>query len=711
MSAKPTPLMLTVIALAAMSALGDARAQATAPAQAASAAPAPTPETTLQKVVVTTKREHRVSTGATNLPLEIKDTPQSISTIDKQELTNFGVTGTLDALRYGTGVNVEQYETNRAEINSRGFQVMLTQVDGLGMTNDWGTVVGQQDAYLFERVELIRGANGLLTGLGNSSGTINYVRKRPTNKDGGEVIATVGSYDLKRLALDYNKVLSDDGAWAGRVVVAEEDKNSYIRALRDKRSTIYGVVEGQVGDKGVLTLGFGASQSRQRAPMWGSLTLIHADGTQADFDQSASTSQDWTHWNSRAYNAFAEYTYAISPDWEAKFTFNHRYGSDDTKLFYAYSLTGTLNNDNTGLIGWPYRSYGTSTSNIVDGNVSGHFNAWGRKHDLTVGLSYTNLKAKTDYYLITSPAGPALPAFPYAGDVYPEPTWGGTASGADGEQKLARLYVATRLQLTDQLKGIVGVNAISLKRNGTSIYGGGVNLDNEKTNKASPYVGLTYDITPSILGYASYSDIYQVQDQRLVTGAFVAPMKGVNAELGVKAEWLNRQLLTTFAVFQAKQKGLAIEAGFDTTSQQSWYEPKDVNSRGFEFEVTGQLGKDTKLTAGYTQLRLTAPDGGDTSEWIPRKTINLRAETRTPFLPALQLGGAARWQSEVSKIGGATQEAYLLADAFVAYDLTAKATLRLNVKNVFDKKYLRTVEYGAIYGAPRNFAVSLEYKL
>ena len=67
---------------------------------------------------------------------------------------------------------------------------MLTQVDGMGMTNDWGLVEGQLDTYLFEKIELIRGANGLLTGVGNASGTINFVRKRPTNKDGGEIQLT-----------------------------------------------------------------------------------------------------------------------------------------------------------------------------------------------------------------------------------------------------------------------------------------------------------------------------------------------------------------------------------------------------------------------------------------------------------------------------------------------------------------------------------------
>ncbi|MDO9166306.1 MAG: TonB-dependent receptor plug domain-containing protein, partial [Rhodoferax sp.] len=131
-------------------------------AQSTTTAAAEAPE--LATVVIKTKRENRVSKGATNLPMEIKDTPQSISTIDKETLRDFGTTDSNDARRYGTGLNVEEWETNRTNYNARGFEVMLTQIDGLGMTNDWGLVVGQQDTYLYDKIELIRGANGLLTG-------------------------------------------------------------------------------------------------------------------------------------------------------------------------------------------------------------------------------------------------------------------------------------------------------------------------------------------------------------------------------------------------------------------------------------------------------------------------------------------------------------------------------------------------------------------
>ena len=73
------------------------------------------------------------------------------------------------------------------------------------------------------------------------------------------------------------------------------------------------------------------------------------------------------------------------------------------------------------------------------------------------------------------------------------------------------------------------------------------------------------------------------------------------------------------------------------------------------------------------------------------------------------MGG--RWQSEVSKTGGPKQDAYLVANAFAAYEVSPAATLRLNVNNLFDKKYVGGLAYGAIYGEPRNVSVTLDYKL
>jgi outer membrane receptor for ferric coprogen and ferric-rhodotorulic acid len=123
------------------------------------------------------------------------------------------------------------------------------------------------------------------------------------------------------------------------------------------------------------------------------------------------------------------------------------------------------------------------------------------------------------------------------------------------------------------------------------------------------------------------------------------------------------------------------------------------------------VGANTNLTAGFTRMDLTGPDGKDIYEWVPRTIVSLRADTRLPGLTKLKVGAGLRWQSDIFKSGAVRQDAYLLVNSFAAYELTRAATVRLNVDNLTDRKYLRTVQYGAIYGAPRQFSLALEYKL
>lgn len=151
----------------------------------------------VEKILIVGIRTDRVSKGATGLTMEINETPQSISLITSDLLKNHSINNINDALKLATGLTVEEWETNRTNYTSRGFDIKNTQIDGIGMPNGWGIVTGAMESYGYEEIEVIRGANGLLTGVGNSAGTINYVRKRPTNENQGEVGFSIGLTTLK----------------------------------------------------------------------------------------------------------------------------------------------------------------------------------------------------------------------------------------------------------------------------------------------------------------------------------------------------------------------------------------------------------------------------------------------------------------------------------------------------------------------------------
>ena len=681
-----------------------------AAAQSESASPS-----SLQTVTIIGQRADRVSSGATGLDLDVKDTPQSISVVNSQQMEDFGATNINDALRLSTGINVDAWETNRTTYSARGFDIANTQIDGVGMPNDWGIVSGAMDSYGYDKIEVIRGANGLLTGVGNAAGTINFVRKRPTNDEQGEVGVSYGSWGNKRIEADYSTPFTSDGSWAGRVVAAHEEGGSYLQDYNSKRDFLYGVVDGQIGDRGTLTAGYSYQQADSTGVMWGALTFMNNDGTQAEWPRNATTTQDWTNWNTNTQTAFVEYTNQLAGDWQLKLSYNYRGIDNDTKLFYAY-LNGAGLDPNTGagLAGYAWGGKDTLTENMGAATVNGHFNLLGREHEALFGVSIAKSNYTSNEYAgATCGADPCgaipLPGFPYSVNLVPEPVWGGLSEAGHLNQQIKRAFGATRLTLTDRLKAVLGVNYAEYTRDGDNY---GVNFD-QTESEASPYAGLTYDFTDSVLGYVSYSDIYLPQSQVDANNNYLNASRGSNIEAGTKVDWLDKRLLTTLAVFQAKQSGLATPNGTYNSYGQAVYIPVDVTSTGAEFEATGKLNHYLDLVFGYTTLELTGADGSNTYPWVPRQTANLALSGRVPNTP-WSLGMSGRWQSDISNEESsgftARQDSYAVFNAFAAWRLAPKTTLRFNVNNLTDEKYINTLRYAGYYGAPRSFEAALNYQ-
>lgn len=672
----------------------------------------------LETVLVVAQRAERISNGATNLDLAIKDTPQSISVVSAQQMQDFGANSVNEALQLATGINVEDAETNRTYYMARGFDILSTQIDGVGMPNNWGVVIGAVDSFGYEKVEVIRGANGLLTGVGNASGTINYVRKRPTNDAQGTIGVSAGSWNNRRVEADYSTPFTANGSWAGRVVAAYEKGDSYIDFLHDDRLFLYGVIDGQIGENTTVAFGYSYQQANSDGAMWGGLVLANNDGTQTEFPRNSSTAQNWSYWNTDDKSAFLELRHALGADWTLKATYNFRDSGNDGKLFYAWNTEGLDPVTYEGIDASPGRYMDKGDSHHVDVSLSGHFSALGREHELMLGVAQARSSGKTytwDPINDVEAGDPdpyaAMPAFPYPGDAIAEPIWGPRYVYEYGDQTLRRIYGAARLALTDRMKAIVGFNQARYHRDGGSYWG---DTYSQTESKFSPYAGLTFDLTDRVLVYVSYSDIYQPQDQTDIDLHLLDATKGVNVELGVKADWFDGRLLTSLAAFSAKQENLATLVG--VTEDLTWYyEGKDVDSKGIEFEATGKLNDYVDLVLGYTTLKLEGPDGGDIYTWVPRHTANLALSARLPALPFVRMGVSGRWQSRTSNYDDSNialihQGSYGTLNLFGEWRVNDDLSLRANVNNLTDEKYLTSLYYVGFYGAPRNYTLSLNWR-
>jgi outer membrane receptor for ferric coprogen and ferric-rhodotorulic acid len=670
--------------------------------------------TDLDAVLVVAQRANRVSNGATNLDLDIKDTPQSISVVSSELMSQFGANSVNDALRLATGVRVDEWETNRTSFSARGFDILNTQIDGVGMPNSWGIATGAMDTFGYEKVEVIRGANGLLTGVGNAAGTINYVRKRPTNERQGTLGLSYGSWDTVRAEADYSTPFTDDGTWAGRIVAAHEDGESWLQANENSRNYFYGVVDGQVGENGTLAAGYSYQRAKSDGIMWGALVFVNSDGTQNEWPRDATTTQDWTYWNTTEQTAFVEYTHQLGADWQLKASYNYRRGEGDDRMFYAYDGQGTGLDPDTGLglVGYPWGGKDESDAHLGAITLDGRFQLFGREQQAMLGVSVS--RAESSGWELSadssSPAWGPLPPFPYPTDAIPEPDWSEPSLYSVLNQRLKRVFGATRISLSDRLNAIVGANYAQYRRDGMSYA---LTFD-QTTSHTSPYAGLTFDFTDNVLGYVSYSDIYQPQDQVDANDRYLDPSKGVNYEAGIKAEWLDGRLLTTLAVFKADQQGLATPTGQYNEFGQTIYAPVDVKSTGVELEAVGQLTENLDLVVGYTALKMDGLNGDDTYPWVPRRSANLILSARAPGYAALSYGIGGRWQGEIWNVesSGFTvrQDSYAVLNGFMAWDFLDNASIRLNVNNLFNEKYINTLRYSGYYGAPSNYSVTLNWR-
>lgn len=690
MSARATLFVTSILAFAPC--LGVARAaEAEGP-------------TTVAPVTVEGERQER-SDGATGLVLTLRETPQSVTQVSREQIEDFALANVNELLALVPGVNVERVETDRTYFNARGFDITNFQVDGVGLPLIWGIQFGDLDTALFERVDIIRGASGMLTGTGNPSATVNYIRKRPTGEAQALASVSYGSWNDLRLEADLSGPLDAEGAVRGRIVYAGQDRDSHLDYNHVNRNVYYGVLSWDLTPRLTATVGVSRQDNLSEGVLWGALPLTYSNGARIRYDRSASTSADWTYWDVTDQSAFLEATYAFGAGWRAKATYTHKTFEENAKLLYAFGNPDPVTG--LGVFGMSGRYPSKYEQDLFDATLTGPVSFLGRAHEVVLGVSAAEGTGKEyeDFH-------GGFPAFPAVQDwgrlQVAEPTYPGAYLSADTEDRLNRVYGAIHLNLSDRLKAVVGFNAIDLTSSGVS-YG----TDQARSEtKVSPYAGVVFDLSPNVSLYGSYTDIFNPQSEVDVNHRRLDAARGRSWEAGLKSEWFDGRLYATAAVFKSEQAGLAEYAG-SFPGGQSYYSGVDTFVEGYEFEVSGAINDRWRVAGGWTQLSVEDDQGAGTRNYLPRKTLKLSTTYGVPEWRDLKLGAAVRWQSEVSAVDLARVEqgAYAVVDAMAGFAVTDSVRVTVNVKNLFDETYLTSLMWNQSYfGAPRGASVRLDYR-
>lgn len=650
----------------------------------------------------------RNSNAATGLDLSLRDTPQSVTVITKSQMDDFHLTNINDVLDSATGIVVERVETDRTYYTARGSDVQNFQMDGIGLPLDFGLATGDIDTAVFDRIEIIRGANGLMSATGNPSATVNFVRKRPTRDFKAELDLTGGSWSSYRAEGDVSGSLNAAGTVRGRVVGVFQDKDSYLDRYGHEKKVAYGILEADLSDNTMLTVGHTYQQNNANGVLWGALPLIYTNGQRINYDVSASTAPDWAFWDSKEHRTFLELAHQFNNGWEAKGILTRRQRSENSNMLYIYGTPDNNTDLDMGL--WPSTYTLDNEQWIADIYAKGPFSLAGREHELVVGasLSRSEMEEESRYgaSLGTNVSLNDVLAGNISNTTYPAVS--GTANFVD---KRSSGYAAAHLNITDKLKFIGGARITSVESSGESYA---VPHAYKHNNKVTPYAGIVYALNDVHSAYASYTRIFNPQFEVDINRQPLAPLEGDNYEAGIKSEWLGKKLNTAVSVFRTKQDNVAEIAGTIPLSVDSFYRGVRAISQGLEFDISGEVTDRLKVQGGYTAMSLKDNNDNEVKTYTPRHLLKLSTTYRVPMVDNLKVGMSVKWRGDIYKdINGTrvTQDSYALLDLMAEYQINDKAALTFNMYNVTDEKYLTSLMWDqSFYGTPRSASLTLSWK-
>ncbi|WP_417465899.1 TonB-dependent siderophore receptor [Kordiimonas sp.] len=655
--------------------------------------------------------------SATGLGLSPQETPQSVSVMTFQRIEDQGLRSLTDIVMNAVGVSAKELDSTRFSFSARGFTIQNYQLDGVPLAWSPGGDSGEtlQDTALYERIEIVRGATGLLTGAGDPSASINLVRKTAKHRDfTGFISVDGGSWNTYGVLADVAAPLNDAGTIRGRVVARYQDGDSFRDWGSDKKTVLYGTVEADVTDNLLLRAGASYQDNDPLGSTWGGLPTWYADGSRATWDRKKTIAPDWSFWASETSNYFATLDYAFAPDWSLKVNFNRNETSADLKLLYLYGVPDR--DTGIGLGASPYRADTESNQNSVDFQLQGVFSLFGREHEVVFGGLHSKQKTEGGTYAASNvdPIGD----FNAWDGSYAEPTWSSDrAISGDYNTKQTGFYAASRLNVSEAFKLVLGGRLSKWEQQGV-LYG--TPLDFGDSGVFIPYAGALYDLADDHTLYASYTEIFEPQNAQDRNGDFLPPVTGKNYEVGLKSKFFDDRLHTTFSLFLVEQDNLAQpDPGhlIPGTIFEASRAAKGTESKGFEAEVVGEILPGWKVSAGYTQFKAEDANGVGVNTSQPRKLLKVFT---TYSVGQLTLGGGFNWEGQnytdtINPVSAQAerlvQGSYTLANLMARYDITDQLSLQANVDNLFDKTYYSQIGFYSqlAYGEPRRITVKARY--
>ncbi|MDH0893027.1 MULTISPECIES: TonB-dependent siderophore receptor [unclassified Pseudomonas] len=642
------------------------------------------------------------TSSSTRLNLSPQDTPQSITVLTRQRMEDQKLDNMIDALNATAGVIVQSYNVgaDSPDFMARGSIINNFQIDGVPtaslLSNDLHSTV------IYDRVEVVRGATGMMSGLGTPSATVNLIRKRPTHEPQVSLTAEAGSWERYGSGMDVSGSLNESGNIRGRLVADYKHQHAWVDRYEQDYFVLYGTSEFDLSDTTLLTLGF-SHLTRDSDSQFRATPLFFSNGQKIDSSANDYKWPKWLYYDQELNNAFVSLEQQFDSGWSGKVELNYTQNEYDALLTNIRGLIDQATG--TGATLWPARWLSNAEQIGLDAYATGSFSLLGREHELMTGATLSDLWAKGPSMGLSPSYDRNIPDFHDVGAM-PEPDFIDYGNNVRNEHQYSA-YVSSRFQLTDSTNLLLGSRVIDWKR--VMEYPGVDDVRSRESGVFIPYVGIVQALDDTWSLYASYTKIFQPQEDYVIeyNRAPLEPEEGISYEAGIKASLNDGRLTSSLSVFKNEQENLAV-----WNSDTFMYDISDsATTKGVELELNGELAEGWQFTSGYAYSVTTDKDDNRILSRLPRHSLKTFTTYRLPgALSRLTVGGGMNWQSRIGNQDQYWQGSYALVNLMARYAITENLSGSVNLNNLFDKEYFTSVSsnYG-LHGAPRNVMFSMKY--
>lgn len=667
----------------------------------------------MQVTTTSSADDDYVEPGVTTLgkiALKPREVAQSVSVIDREQIEKQNLQTLDDVMQRATGVTSAPYVKLTTAYYVRGFQIDSFEIDGVPAL--LGNMASSpQDMAVYERVEILRGSNGLLHGMGNPAATVNMVRKHAPKEDMAKLSLTAGSWNRYRGEADVGGLLNQSGSVRGRFVMAWEDKDFFYDVSDQKTRLMYATVDADLTPDTLLRVGAQYQTIDSVTNMAG--VPMGKDGRDLHLPRKTYLDVDWDRFKWDTTRTFAAIEHQINDDWQYKL--NTEYQHVNARLIYA-GAWGNIDpetGDGAMLMGGAYKFRNEQIS--LDTSLNGKVEGWGQKHDVIMGVNYSHASEKQ--YSAEFDPSLNVPVNVYRWDPHsvPKPNVGPYSSPGATKTTQKGVYGMGRIKVVEPVTVIIGARDSWWElKSPTSKF--------TENGRITPYGGVIWDFAKDWSWYSSYSTVYQPQTAKTWSGKMLKPVEGQTLETGIKAGLLNGSLNLSGAIYQIDIKNNPqVDPDHPTGGFDNYFiSGGKVRSQGFELEGVGYITPFWDVSVGYTYTDTKYRDdsqnkGNAYNTLTPRHMLRVWTNYDLPWDERKwSIGGGMQAQSAYSTTNGNVtlrQGGYALFNTRFGYQIDETWSAAVNVNNLFDRRYysgLFSPQWNNRYGEPRNVMLTVK---